>query len=74
MMDTTSRTSETTPASATETLGEVYRRLVGIYASVAESLSTDPKVVPWVEDELKDLLQFIRESGATPPLRRTRPS
>ena len=72
-MDTTSRASEAAPASATEALGEVYQRLVGIYASVAESLSTDPEVVPWVEGELKDLLRFIRESGAAPPVSRARP-
>jgi len=47
-------------ASAQAAIEEIYSRLVGIHASVAESLSTDPTVVPWVEDELKSLLSYVR--------------
>lgn len=73
MMETPRRESRSTPTSPAETLDEVHTRLVGIYASVAESLSTDPTIVPWVERELCELLGFIKESRAGTPGTRSAP-
>jgi hypothetical protein len=53
-------------------LDEVFRRLVGIHASLAESLSTDPKVVAWAERELDNVLRYIqtvRKDSSRAPLR-----
>ena len=49
-------------SSTTESLNAVYRDLVGIHASVAEALSTDPKIMPWAERELRDVLDAIAQS------------
>ena len=65
MMDTPTQAPPTVPASPAETLDEVHTRLVGIYASVAESLNSDPTVLPWVESELRELLRFIKEARPT---------
>ena len=45
---------------AADPLDEVFRRPVGIHASLAESLSTDPKVMPWAEREPDDVLRYIQ--------------
>lgn len=60
MMDTTAQQSDSNTAPASDPLDEVFRRLVGIHASLAESLSTDPKVVPWAEREIDDVLRYIQ--------------
>ena len=72
-MDTIGTPAATTSADAAETLKEVRRRIVGIHASVAERLSSDPDIVPWVESELRDLMRYINESGAAPLKPRRRP-
>lgn len=63
----------TPPADAVETLTEVRRRIIGIHASVAERLTSDPDIVPWVERELRDLMRYISASGAAPLKPRARP-
>ena len=65
-METTGRSTTMHPADATATLKEVRRRIVGIHASVAERLGSDPDIVPWVERELRDLMRYIHDSGAAP--------
>ena len=62
-------------ADATTVLKEVRRRIVGMHASVAERLNSDPDIVPWVERALRDLMRYINDSGAAPmrPSRRPDP-
>lgn len=63
-METSTRESNTPVAPVSDPLHEVDQRLVGIHASIAESLSTDPTVVPWVEREIMDVLRFIQRTRA----------
>jgi hypothetical protein len=62
-MDTApARQPAPTTTTAEEALTEVRKRLVQIRASVAESLSTDPSVIPWVDAELVELIRYIRNA------------
>jgi hypothetical protein len=59
------------PTTDRAMLDAVYRRLVGIHASVAESTNDDPGIVPWTERELRTL---VRELGAFRKAKRAVPS
>lgn len=75
MMEMTERApAQSQTTDPTETLHEVYRRLVSIHASVAESVQSHPGVIPWVARELRDLKRYISASGGAPPRPTTRPT
>lgn len=68
------RAPEVGQADAADVLTDVYKRIVGIHASVDERLNSDPDIVPWVERELRDLMQFISASGAARLKPKNRPT
>jgi hypothetical protein len=47
--------------SPTDPLDAVYRDLVGIHASIAEALSSDPKIMPWAMREIDGVLDGIKQ-------------
>ena len=54
--------------STTDLLDVVYRDLVGIHASIAEALSSDPKIMTWVMREIDGVLDaFTQNPGETEP-------
>ena len=72
LMDSPTQQTDANTEPAADPLDEVFRRLVGIHASLAESLSTDPKVVAWAERELDNVLRYIqtvRKDSSRAPLR-----
>jgi len=48
-----------TVRSADEMLDEVYRDLVQIHMAIASRTSSDKEVVPWVERELKTVVNDL---------------
>lgn len=62
-MDTDARPRRAVPAWRRQPIGEVYRRLVGIHAALAERTNNDPDVRPFAVRELMNVLRYIEEHG-----------
>lgn len=74
-MSTANQHTQTEPApDAAAVLADVYKRVVGIHASVEERLSAEPEIVFCVERELRDLMRYISQSGAAPLKPKDRPT
>jgi hypothetical protein len=65
-METEQRPRRTPPAWRQQPIGEVYRRLVGIHAALAERTNSDPEVRPFAVRELMDVLRYIEHHGDQP--------
>ena len=48
-------------SSTTGALDVVYSDLVGVHASIAEALSSDPNIMPWAMHEIDGILDAIRQ-------------
>lgn len=59
-MSVPQRTTGAPKASQDDALAVVHRELTGIYASIAESPSDDPEVVPWTLREIRGVLDYIQ--------------
>src|SRR5689334_5238069 len=62
-LDTQQRPGRSIPAWRRQPLGEVYRRLVGIHAALAERTNSDPEVRPFAVRELMEVLHYIERHG-----------
>ena len=47
------------PASETEMLQEVYRRLVNTHMAIASRTVDDREILPWTEHQLKSLVDAL---------------
>jgi hypothetical protein len=66
-MDTEQRPRRGIPAWRQQPIGEVYRRLVGIHAALAERTNGDPEVRPFAVRELMEVLHYIEQHGDQTP-------
>jgi hypothetical protein len=59
-MSVSRRKTDVAGTSQEDALTVIHHDLTGIYASIAESLQSDPDIIPWTLRELRGVLDYIQ--------------